>query len=385
MDMSKNSCGCCRIPGSIIVTSPPYWGLRSYLPAGHSDKAKEIGTESSPQVYVDHLVAVFRSIRRVLKPTGTVWVNLGDSFSRGDRSRNARDADRGDNPGSKQRLVAAMGGYGTGGSAGRPAKNLLMIPARCALAMQDEGWILRSQIIWHKPNPLPWSTQDRPTNSYEVVFLFVQSHHPRFWVHEACSYSDQALTKPPPDYVWIHNETGERRRDDPGDTAYWRRKNLWRGCDYYYDAAGIAEPALVGDNGSYFDRGKTGRTHSQQGQERRDKQSHVGNRLYTGFNARSDGRADKPLTRNKRDVWSIPSAGHSSPETHFAIFPEKLVEPMILAGCPGGGIVLDPFAGSGTTLAVATRLGRNGRGIDLSTDYADLIHQRMVGQLTWAL
>ena len=327
----------------MAVTSPPYWGLRSYLPPDHPLKSREIGTESTPAAYVAALVEVFQGVRRVLQSDGTVWVNLGDSYSRGDR----------------------------------PAKNLLMIPARFALAMQDAGWILRSRIIWHKPNALPSSAKDRPTNSYEEVLVFAVSSRPCFWVHRDRPYADRIWHHPEPDYRWIHRETGAEQKTDPGDSGHWQRINLWRSCDYYYDGEAIAEPAVAGANGSYFDRGKTGH-HANQGSDRRPKLSKQQTsrlRLYSGFNERWKAQATPSVMRQRRDVWTIPTAGFAG--AHYAVFPEKLIEPMILAGCPEGGTVLDPFAGSGTTLAVANRLGRHAIGIELNAAYRPLIEDRL--------
>ena len=346
-----------------IITSPPYWGLRSYLPTGHADKSREVGAESTPAAYVAQLVAVFREARRVLKDDGLLFLNIDDAYSRGNRATNPQDAQRGG--GSRHQRITVASGYGGGGIAGRPAKNLLGLPWHVALALQDDGWILRSDILWVQPNPSPESVLDRPTRSHEYVFMFAKSSRPQFWVHAERPYTDQVRQKPLPDWVWVHRETGQMRRDDPHDPDQWRRKNLWRACDYYYDAAAIAEPAIAGDNGSYFDRGKTAVAHPGRQPDTRDKR--------------------EPGLRNKRDVWTIATAGASSPDAHFAVFPEKLVEPMILAGSRPGDVILDPFAGSGTTLAVANRLGRIAWGIELNPTYAELIHHRLAGQLTWVI
>jgi DNA modification methylase len=305
-----------------VITSPPYYGLRSYLPPDHPAKAHELGQERTPRQYLDALVAVFRDMKRVLRPDGTCWVNLGDAYAGSGRGAwsNPSAAVKETYIPDPMTLPATTGD--------RPAKSLLMLPARFALAMQDDGWILRSDIIWHKPNAMPSSVRDRPTSSYEHIFLFAQQ--PR----------------------------------------------------YYYDAAAIAEPAVVGDNGSYFDRGKTGAAHPNQGQDRRDKQRLVGNRTYSGFNDRWQARTAAPRTRNRRDVWRVNTTPY--PEAHFAVWPEKLVELMVLAGCPDGGTVLDPFAGSGTTLAVANRLGRHAIGIELNAEYGKLVEQRLI-QAHWAL
>lgn len=301
-----------------VVTSPPYFGLRDYGVGG------QIGLESAPAEYVAKLVAVFHEVMRVLRNDGTAWINLGDSFSRGERTKYAKDSERGN--GSKHDTVTEASGYGGGILADRPEKNLLGIPWRVAFALQDDGWILRSDIIWAKPNCMPSSVKDRPTSSHEHVFLLSKNPH------------------------------------------------------YYYDAEAIAEPA-GSDNGSYFDRGKTA-LHPNQGQDRRDKQRLVGKRQYVGFNERWDTQTEAPTLRNKRDVWTVSTSGY--PEAHFATFPPALIEPMIVAGCPEGGAVLDPFAGSGTTLAVANRLGRHAIGIELNPEYLPLIEKRCA-QATWVL
>lgn len=297
-----------------VVTSPPYYGLRDYGVAG------QIGLEATPAEYVMRLVEVFREVKRVLRDDGTLWLNLGDSYvGTGDKGsyRDPKYAQgRNGQEVARNRKVAGL-----------PAKNLIGIPWRVAFALQDDGWILRSDIIWAKDNPMPESVKDRPTRSHEYVFLFAKK--PR----------------------------------------------------YYYDAKAIAESSGVGDNGSYFDKGKTS-VHPNQGCERRDKQRRVGKRQYVGFNERWDAQEVHSLTRNRRSVWHVNTAAYA--EAHFAVFPEKLVEPMILAGCPAGGTVLDPFAGSGTTLAVANRLGRHAVGIELNPAYVRLIEARCA-QASWIL
>ena len=359
-----------------IITSPPYWGLRSYLPTDHPGKSQEIGGEQTPTEYIAQLVQVFQTARRVLRPDGTLWVNIGDAYSRGDRTHYAQDGLRGIGS-MKNGRIAAAGGFGSGGQADRPAKNLLLLPARFALAMQDAGWILRSAIIWAKPNPLPMPVKDRQTSSYETVFLFVQSNRPRLWAHRDQPYPQAVLRHPAPDYRWIHQETGEERRDPPADVQGWRRINLWRACDYYYDAQAIAEPAVIGDNGSYFDRGKTAH-HPVHGTDYRPKNRRSGLRTYERINT-----IDPLEFRNKRDVWTVGTAGF--PGNHFAVFPSALIRPMILAGSRPGDVVLDPFAGSGTTLLTANQLGRHAWGIELNPEYVALIEQRLAGQLIWAM
>jgi len=246
-----------------VVTSPPYWGLRDY------DTNGQVGLESTPEEYCTVMVEVFREVWRVLKPTGTLWLNLGDSYASDTK--------------------------------GLKSKDLVGIPWRVAFALQADGWYLRSDIIWSKPNPMPESVTDRPTKAHEYVFL---------------------LTKSP---------------------------------RYYYDDDAIKEPSTEMRSGN----------HSR-------KANHQDNRANFGVSIpyEPDGTG-----RNKRSVWEITT--QSYPEAHFATFPEKLVEPCILAGCPPSGTVLDPFVGSGTTMAVAQRFDRRCVGSDLNSEYLDLAVKRL--------
>ena len=255
------------------VTSPPYWGLRDY---GHPD---QIGLERSPEEYVLKLVDVFKEVRRVLRPDGTLWVNMGDTYSGSGRGGNSSAiTGRGANASRGLRLPA------TG-----PSKQLLGIPWRVALALQSDGWYLRSCIVWHKPNPMPESVTDRPTNSHEYIFLLANSER------------------------------------------------------YYYNAEAIAEPI------STYER----------------------NRM------RPPGVTPKAATRNARSIWSITSKPYKG--AHFATFPPALPRRCILAGSRPGDTVLDPFAGSGTTGAVARELGRSAILIELQPDYLPLIRDRVSG------
>lgn len=272
-----------------IVTSPPYFGLRDYGVDG------QIGLEQTPQEYVAALVAVFREARRVLRDDGTLWLNLGDSYSadRGYQVPDNKHKDVGNNGSMSSKLI------------GLPSKNLIGIPWRTAFALQDDGWILRSDIIWAKPNPMPESVTDRPTKAHEYIFLFAKS--PRYY------YDAEAVAEPS-----IY----------PGDNRAARR-----------DTRKLIDPKCI-DNGS---------------------------RLRTG--------QPTGLTRNRRTVWNV--ATHPFKGAHFATFPPKLIEPCILAGCPAGGVVLDPFFGSGTTGAVAIEHGRHYVGIELNAEYIDIANGRL--------
>lgn len=319
-----------------IVTSPPYWGLRDYgLEPGvwggdpecrhewgpmergkrqdltpdevsnsksrlstHLEQNRapknggrfctrcgawqgQLGLEPTPDLYVEHMVAVFREARRVLAEDGTLWLNIGDSY-----------------------VTAAVGGL--------KRKDLAGIPWRLALALQADGWYLRSDIVWSKPNAIPESVRDRPTHAHEYVFL---------------------LTKSP---------------------------------RYYYDAAAIAETAVGGHSGS-------GATFRREDSQRgapivpgQDRGTHRSNRPAVAYNG---------PTRNARSVWTIPTRPY--PGAHSAVMPLELAERAVLAGCPVGGVVLDPFAGSGTSGEAALRNARFFIGIEANPEYANLARERL--------
>jgi len=288
-----------------VVTSPPYWGLRDY---GH---AGQIGLEQTPDEYVGRLVEVFREVRRVLRDDGTCWLNLGDSYAGG----------KGQNGNSKARLTAAERGYkqaaGTVLMATRPIdlpidglkpKDLVGIPWRVAFALQADGWWLRQDIIWHKPNPMPESVRDRCTKAHEYVFLLTKS------------------------------------------------------ARYFYDAAAVAEPSIYPDDNRKARQkpGDYAAMMTENGQLRS---------VINPKNARTYAN------RNRRSVWTVTTKPYKG--AHFATMPPELAETCIRAGCPIGGTVLDPFAGSGTTLAVAVANGRQAMGIELNAEYAGLVHERM--------
>jgi DNA modification methylase len=266
-----------------VVTSPPYWGIRDYGAAG------QIGLEPDLDSYVASVVTVFREVRRVLRDDGTAWVNLGDGYDAGTRatrrpSRKAGKHGYWTNPLINMRTSTDMG-----------PKQMLAIPWRVALALQADGWILRCDIVWHKPNPMPESVTDRPTKAHEYVFLF-----------------------------------SKRER-------------------YHYDADAIKEPV-------------TGTSHPRgNGINPKARVRAPGAKQNASFSAAVSGLVED---RNCRSVWTIQTQAYDG--AHFATFPEALVEPCILAGCPVGGLVCDPFVGSGTVGAVAERLGRRWVGTDLT-------------------
>jgi DNA modification methylase len=288
-----------------VVTSPPYWGLRDYGQDG------QLGLEPTPEAYVGNMVAVFREVKRILRRDGTVWLSLGDSYAGSGisqtRSESANTCDRcGSCEGCRrghlhcrQCRCAAFG---------LKPKDLVGIPWRVAFALQADGWYLRSDIIWSKPNPMPESVTDRPTKSHEYLFLLAKS--PRYYFD-----ADAAREEREPDSL--------------------RRSALYG-----------ANPSSAKWN---VDRNDGGRGGSM------------------GFNG-------NPAGRNIRSVWTI--ATQPYPGAHFATFPRKLVEPCIKAGCPEGGVVLDPFAGSGTTGFVAQSLSRRAVLIDLNGEYLAQVMDR---------
>jgi DNA modification methylase len=311
-------------PASVqtVVTSPPYWGLRDYGVEG------QLGLEPTPQEYVAKMVEAFREVRRVLRDDGTVWLNLGDSYATGTTS-DRKPTERGkhgywENPAVNKRI--------DGREIGLKPKDLVGIPWRVAFALQADGWYLRSDIIWAKPNPMPESVTDRPTKAHEYVFLLSKSA--RYF------YDADAVRTP--------REPRTYKMPDGWDTG-------------------------AGGHGSFHRNGREkGRPAPKQ-----DAGQQVGGDRYTGFNERfAVSETAAPLTgANLRSVWSI--ATEPFPEAHFATFPKALVEPCVKAGSKPGDLVLDPFAGSGTTGVVALRLGRSFVGIELSPTYAEMARRRI--------
>ena len=258
-DQSINTC----------VTSPPYWGLRDY-----NGEEKQLGLEDTPEEFVENLVEVFREVKRVLRDDGTVWLNLGDSYMLN--------------------------------------KQLACIPFRVALALQQDGWYLRQDIIWHKPNPMPESIKDRCTKAHEYIFLL--SKRPKYY------FDNEAI-----------------KEDCVGkDERKW--------ADSYEKAGSIKQ----GETNANIKRTKRYSKHG-------------------GFK------------RNKRSVWTVTTKPFKG--AHFATFPMDLIEPCVLAGCPVGGTVLDPFAGSGTTGIVAAGNDRNAILLELNEDYIQIALNRIKAKL----
>jgi DNA modification methylase len=321
-----------------VVTSPPYWGLRDYGVSG------QIGLEPTPDEYMATMVGVFREVWRVLRDDGTVWLNLGDSYagSWGAQSRpNGNDLKSNLEGGSvlhARQIFAHPKETCTGSlkkTPGLKPKDLCGIPWRVAFALQADGWYLRSDIVWAKPNPMPESVTDRPTRSHEYIFLLSKS--------ERYFYDQEAIK-------------------EPGSEA---------------SKARINQPSFDSQNGGPKDYGNgSNRSARKMLVNLKDKQRGH-SRKHAGFNDRWDSMSHEEqcsMMVNKRDVWNI--ACEPTPEAHFATFPQKLIEPCILAGSRTGDLVLDPFIGSGTVGKVAERFGRRWVGLELSENYIEIAKDR---------
>lgn len=276
------------------ITSPPYYGLRDY---GHDG---QIGNEQTPKEFVDNLVKVFACVWDILEDSGTLWVNLGDSYynyrtGKGQElKKQTLSNNNQDLPQKCARRGNKLGEY--------KEKDLMGMPWRLAFALQDFGWYLRQDIIWHKPNPMPESVKDRCTKSHEYIFLLSKKPH------------------------------------------------------YYFDNEAIKEDAHTTDD-TNRDRDIT-RLNNTPGRTR-----------MAGL------KTNHYETKNKRDVWTVATKPYSG--AHFAVYPEELIEPCVLASTKVGDIVLDPFFGSGTTGAVAQKLGRKWIGCELNMDYEKLQNERI--------
>jgi len=310
-----------------VVTSPPYFGLRSY------PDARQLGLEASPAEYVAVLVAVFREVWRVLKTDGTVWLNLGDSYAGGGAAGSAKAYDAKWKQ-STSRGIHSLVGTSTVVPIGLKAKDLLMIPARVALALQVDGWYLRSDIIWHKPNPMPESVTDRPTKAHEYLFLLTKSER---YFYDAAAIREPYALSTQKEFLAGYNGTATKD----------------------YAAVGVQNPSDVKARILRRNRKDDGTS----------KASHDQSDLIDGVSWCGLGGLSGA---NKRTVWTIPTMPYTG--AHFATMPEALVEPCILAGSKPGDLILDPFLGSGTVGAVADRLMRRWVGTDLS--YHELAKQR---------
>lgn len=370
-----------------VVTSPPYWGLRDYGTAiweggdpncDHKAKAsldintgakkqrekldyeffkdvckkcgakridKQIGLEITPEEYIRKLVDIFKEIKRKLKDDGTVWLNLGDSYA----GSNGAHQEHHKNPGisnsfkrdgvfdfGRQGKTSTISKVDRGRATGHhnlKSKDLVGIPWMVALALRADGWYLRQDIIWHKPNPMPESVKDRCTKAHEYIFLLTKS---------AKYYFNPILEIA---------------------TGYDGRKDTqMKGSKKY-------------SNGFYPTNVKT-QSIALKGHERWPNKIRGYKTKDQIENLQHHGKDISTYpARNKRSVWTVNTKPFS--EAHFAVFPEELIIPCIKAGCPENGVVLDPFIGSGTVAMVALKLNRNYIGIELNSKYIDMANKRI--------
>lgn len=331
-----------------IVTSPPYWGLRSYLPADHPDKAHEIGSEPTLREFLDGMVEVFGLCRDVLADDGTMWVNMGDSYATRPNGPAAANATALHGK-RAHKWKEQNGNRSKALPDGLKNKDMVGQPWRLAFALQDAGWYLRQDIIWNKPNPMPESVSDRCTKCHEYIFLL--SKKERYY------YDAEAILEPvsPNTHARLSQTLAAQigsERANGGAKTNGNMKAVGRGVGWGH-----------GTDAQERARGRIGRKVSD---------GTDANKNNASFNA----AVLMPVTeRNRRSVWTVPTQSYSG--AHFATFPTKLIEPCILAGCPVGGTVLDIFFGSGTTGQVAQQLGRNFIGIELNEANEPLQRERL--------
>lgn len=393
-----------------VVSSPPFWGLRSYLPDGHPDKHLELGLERAYPEYVETMVGVFREVRRVLRADGTLWLNLGDSYATGagavgehpgggkqgarwkggppsDKSTLRGNGHVGGGPKLKSLAHVVNRGVHSAEHAGKQAyridqmgpmtqpnrmpqpmlkpKDLCGIPWRVAIALQADGWYLRQDIIWSKPNPMPESVTDRCTKAHEYLFLLSKS--------ERYHYDQEAILEPasPNTHARLSQDVQSQIGSDrvPGKTN-GNMKAVARRGGGNRSHKGTTEYERTGDQ---HHRTKAGLVAFSE-KQRKLADAGSGIKNNGSFDA---AMAIMPIERNRRSVWTVTTQPFKG--AHFATFPPALIEPCILAGCPRGGTVLDPFGGAGTTGLVADRLGRDAILIELNSDYAEMARKRIHG------
>jgi len=317
------------IKAQTCITSPPYYGLRDYGRDG------QIGLEETPQMYVDAMVEVFRCVWDVLEDDGTLWLNIGDTYY---NYRGRTDAFCKQTVSKTMQDLPSHSPTRNNKLEGLKGKDLIGIPWMLAFALRADGWYLRQDIIWHKPNPMPESVKDRCTKAHEYIFLLTKSDRYHF--------DSAAIEEPIQDVTALRmlrgvSDTHKNVNGAPGQTKHSMnqpRPNVRKEFD-----------SSMGGGGTSF----------------------VG---HSGYK-KADGTLMIKPTRNKRSVWTVNTKPYKG--AHFAVFPEELIEPCILAGAPTDGIVLDPFMGSGTTAAMALKLGRQYLGCELNEDYKPLQEERI--------
>lgn len=341
--LPDNSIDCC-------VTSPPYYALRDYGIEG------QLGLENTPEEYIAKMTEVFMEVYRVLKDDGTLWLNIGDSYW-GGGWRNAQfNEHSGDlQKGSKgtycgETMPACKGIQGV-----YKPKDLIGIPWMLAFSLRNAGWYLRQDIIWAKPNPMPESVTDRCTKSHEYMFLLSKSQK-YYFDHEAIQ--EPAVSSDKPRVFGANNQVGTLRNNvgavfKPKKQPRFGGNKYGENSDPHFSTYSGKEWQPKTKNCQY-DGQEPNSMHLRREEELPDEEYYV---------------------RNKRDVWQV----NVKPckEAHFATYPPDLVRPCILAGCPVGGVVLDPFMGSGTTALVAKGIGRDYIGIELNPEYKAIAERRL--------
>lgn len=316
------------------ITSPPYFGLRDYGVDG------QIGLELTPAEFIQRLVEVFREVRRVLRKDGTVWVNMGDSYASKPNGPIGAGGHLAEAPHVAVRTAQARRSSRIPG--GLKHKDMMGIPWRLAFALQDDGWYLRQDIIWYKPNPMPESTRDRCTKAHEYLFLLSKSR--------SYYYDNEAIKEPAAE----------------SSLARWAQDiDQQAGSDR---VPGKTNGAMKAVGGARAKRDSFKREGSKR------EQSIPGQNNGTHRPGREESEFDV-MTRNKRSVWTVPTVGFKG--AHFATFPPDLIRPCVLAGSPRGGMVLDPFGGAGTTGLVAMQEGRQSILCELNPDYAAMARARL--------
>jgi DNA modification methylase len=448
--LERMICGDCREilptlePESVqcCVTSPPYWGLRDYgtaeweggsvwcehkpsqewdgrnfidksgLKGGWENQVarstnrwyendgsckcgarridSQLGLEATPQEYITKMVAVFREVWRVLRDDGTCWINLGDSYAGSSMSGGCKESSTLVGTHHEDRNGCRFNGNKR--ETGLKPKDLCMMPARLAMALQADGWYLRSEIVWHKPNPMPESVTDRPTKAHEMIYLLVKNGgKPLIWrardtgewsyepdLSETIIQRNWKFGDPDPGGNW---SKGFRQGQYCGNSAFDNSDNKarvilekrekadeeiprWKGFDYFYDAEAIREPAAE-------DRFKKRPNGWPYNPDNKLAEGGSGIKHNHSFAAACTELLD---FRNKRTVWTIATQPYA--EAHFATFPEEIPKLCILAGSKPGDTILDPFAGSGTVGKVALELGRKAILIELNPEYMRLARER---------
>lgn len=336
------------------VTSPPYFGLRSYLDDDDPAKRMEIGQEPTPSEFIEALVTVSRDVRRTLRDDGTFWLNLGDSYAARPRGTEAGiDKSTLRNAVNVQRAQRASMRKGRSFD-GLPHKNLIGIPWRAAFALQEDGWYLRQSLPWVKRNPMPESTRDRPTSSVEYVFMLTKSAHYHF------------------DYEAV------RRTMKPSSEARLSQDVASQAASLRANAGGKTNgtmKAVRGDKQRGHSRRHAGFNERWDQMEREEQR---GERAFRNSDLFFDS-IDSPygVIGDEDEFLALDVATQGFKAAHFAVFPPRLIEPLIRASCPEGGVVLDPFGGAGTTGLVADRLGRDAILIDLNPEYAEMAAGRI--------